>query len=202
VGSIEVCRDLNCDGVCGVEDEILLLRVAVDGAFKTPGIRNQALQGPYMHNGGLKTLLEVVEFYDRGGNFCRFNFDDLDPDIQFIGLTTEEEEGLVQLMIEMTDERVALREAPFDHPELRIPDGHPIIVNGDPKTTADIDFGNTQAVDNVRTIDAVGQGGGAAIQDFHVELGLDPGFDGHTIAGAVNSTGGGPTKCNAPFPTP
>jgi cytochrome c peroxidase len=38
------------------------------GAFKTPTLRNVALTGPYMHNGTLKTLEDVVEFYDRGGD--------------------------------------------------------------------------------------------------------------------------------------
>jgi hypothetical protein len=37
-----VCIDLNMDGKCGVEDDILLQRVAVDGAFKAPGIRNRS----------------------------------------------------------------------------------------------------------------------------------------------------------------
>lgn len=36
-------------------------------AFKTPGLRNIKLSGPYMHDGSVKTLAEVVEFYDKGG---------------------------------------------------------------------------------------------------------------------------------------
>ena len=31
-------------------------RAAVDGAFKAPGLRNQELLAPYMHNGGFATL--------------------------------------------------------------------------------------------------------------------------------------------------
>ena len=46
-----------------------LNRVAVDGAFKTPSLRNVELTGPYFHNGGASTLMQVVEFYARGGNF-------------------------------------------------------------------------------------------------------------------------------------
>jgi cytochrome c peroxidase len=38
-----------------------------DGAFKTPTVRNTAKTAPYMHNGSLSTLMEVVEFYNRGG---------------------------------------------------------------------------------------------------------------------------------------
>lgn len=37
------------------------------GAFKTPTVRNVALSAPYMHDGSLKTLLEVVEHYAKGG---------------------------------------------------------------------------------------------------------------------------------------
>ncbi len=38
------------------------------GAFKTPTLRNVALTGPYMHDGSLKTLKDVVAFYAGGGN--------------------------------------------------------------------------------------------------------------------------------------
>ena len=38
------------------------------GRFKTPTLRGLALTPPYMHDGSLKTLEEVVEFYRRGGN--------------------------------------------------------------------------------------------------------------------------------------
>jgi cytochrome c peroxidase len=198
-----VCTDVDADGACSVDDEIILQRVAVDGAFKTPGIRNQELMGPYFHNGGAKTLLEVVEFYDRGGNFCRLNFADLDPDIQSIGLSPAEEEGLVKLMIAMTDERVRNRMAPFDHPELRIPDGHP----GDQdQTVADGDFANQQAIDVVQTIAAVGAGGGAPLEAFHAELGIPDGFVGHMVAGSVCSEADSsegcddPPRCNRPPP--
>ena len=37
------------------------------GAFKTPTVRNVALSAPYMHDGSLKTLEEVVEHYNKGG---------------------------------------------------------------------------------------------------------------------------------------
>jgi cytochrome c peroxidase len=43
-------------------------RVAVDGAIKTPTLRNAGLTAPYFHSGGYATLRRVVEFYDRGGN--------------------------------------------------------------------------------------------------------------------------------------
>jgi hypothetical protein len=43
-------------------------RLGVDGAFKTPSLRNVGLTAPYFHNGGYATLRSVVEFYARGGN--------------------------------------------------------------------------------------------------------------------------------------
>lgn len=36
-------------------------------SFRTPGLRNVALTSPYMHDGGLRTLDEVIAFYDSGG---------------------------------------------------------------------------------------------------------------------------------------
>jgi cytochrome c peroxidase len=38
------------------------------GAFKTPTVRNVALSAPYMHDGSVATLEEVVEWYDKGGH--------------------------------------------------------------------------------------------------------------------------------------
>lgn len=40
----------------------------LDGAFKTPSLRNVALTAPYMHTGALATLRDVIDFYDRGGD--------------------------------------------------------------------------------------------------------------------------------------
>ncbi len=49
------------------------------GAFKTPTLRNIAKTAPYMHDGSLKTLIEVVEWYNFGG---KLNPDD--PDTPFL----------------------------------------------------------------------------------------------------------------------
>ena len=38
------------------------------GAFKTPTLRNIAKTGPYMHDGSLKTLKDVIDFYIGAGN--------------------------------------------------------------------------------------------------------------------------------------
>jgi cytochrome c peroxidase len=116
-----VCRDLNGDRECGDEDELLLTRVAVDGAFKTPGLRNIALTAPYFHNGTAANLRQVVQFYNRGGIFCRENKRDLDPDIRSLGLSPYEEEALVAFMVSLTDMRTVDRKAPFDHPSYLLP---------------------------------------------------------------------------------
>jgi cytochrome c peroxidase len=119
-----VCTDLNGNGVCEPQDPILpaFQRVAVDGAFKTPGLRNVELTGPYFHNGGVATLRQVVQFYNRGGNFCRLNSADLDKSIVPLALTAQQEQQMVAFLVSLTDFRVKHRMAPFDHPELRVPD--------------------------------------------------------------------------------
>ncbi len=120
-------------------------RVAVDGAFKVPTVRNVQLTAPYFHNGGHATLTQVVEFYDRGGDFPDLNRENLDPDIQPIGFSREEERALVAFMKwALTDWRVNTERAPFDHPELLVPNGHPIdeteVIDSDGDGNADDDW--------------------------------------------------------------
>jgi cytochrome c peroxidase len=46
----------------------LVTRDAKDlGAFKTPTLRDVELTGPYMHDGSIRTLLDVLRFYNQGG---------------------------------------------------------------------------------------------------------------------------------------
>jgi len=113
-------------------------RTAVRGAFKTPTLRNIELTGPYMHNGGMKSLREVVEFYTRGADFFDNNIDDLDPDVDGIDelgkdqgeFDEEKVEALVAFMKSLTDRRVQIQAAPFDHPDITIVNGHkPFSVN-------------------------------------------------------------------------
>jgi len=70
------------------------------GAFKTPGLRNVALTAPYMHDGSLKTLEEVMEFYNKGGE----PNPNLDGGMRPLGLTPEEIADLVEFMKSLTDE--------------------------------------------------------------------------------------------------
>jgi cytochrome c peroxidase len=70
------------------------------GAFKTPQLRNVALTAPFMHDGSESTLLEVVEFYDKGGEANPY----LDGGIRPLGLTSQEKADLVELMKTFTSD--------------------------------------------------------------------------------------------------
>ena len=101
-------------------DDLSGLRIAVDGAFKVPTLRNIEFTGPYMHNGGMSTLEQVIEFYNRGGDIVG---PDLAGSIEALDFTEGQMSDLVALLRTLTDERVLYRQAPFDHPELFIAHG-------------------------------------------------------------------------------
>ena len=61
------------------------------GAFKTPSLREAARTPPYMHDGTLSTLKEVIDYYDKGGNRNA----ELDPEIRELRLTPEEKSALL-----------------------------------------------------------------------------------------------------------
>ena len=140
---------------------IRTMRTAVDGAFKTATLRNIELTGPYFHNGGQATLEQVVEFYNRGGDFSQQNRDELAPDIRPLGLSQQQMDDLVAFMKTLTDDRVANEIAPFDHPQLFIPDGHPgdhlFVVDSDGDGQADASFFDDPSV--FLEVPAVGRGG-------------------------------------------
>ena len=131
-------------------------RIAVNGAFKAPTLRNIELTGPYFHNGGARTLEESVQFYVRGADFFHENFADLDPDVDGISKLQNNPKAvaeLVDFLRALTDDRVRLQKAPFDHPELVIPNGHSGVVNG-------------MAQDQLITLPAVGAQGGPVVVPF------------------------------------
>jgi cytochrome c peroxidase len=84
--ALGVGEDPGRGAITGEESEI--------GAFKTPSLRDVARTAPYMHDGSLATLLEVVELYDRGGNPHR----NLDAKLKPLGLTAQEKADLVAFM--------------------------------------------------------------------------------------------------------
>jgi len=109
------------------------MQVGTKAAFKIPSLRNVELTGPYMHNGSMATLEQVVEFYSRQGNFLNDNQHGFLTSITLAGTATppgssitsqEVRAGLVAFLKTFTDERVRYERAPFDHPEIKVPHGH------------------------------------------------------------------------------
>ena len=57
---------------------------ATTSRFKATGLRNIGLTAPYFHNGGMATLEEVVQFYNRGRDFAEADFStrfEVQPDL-------------------------------------------------------------------------------------------------------------------------
>ena len=135
----------------------------VEGAFKIPSLRNVALTAPYFHNGDVLTLREVVEFYSRGGNvFPVLALDGtvIEP-LGVPSLTSDEIDAIVAFLESLTDERVLYRRAPFDHPQIFVPNGHP----GGSRSTTDANEDGL-ADDIMIEIPAVGAEGGPPLPGF------------------------------------
>jgi cytochrome c peroxidase len=64
------------------------------GAFKTPTMRDVGLRAPYLHDGSEKSLMSLVEFYDKGGN----DDPNIDPLLVPLGLTNDEKKALVEFL--------------------------------------------------------------------------------------------------------
>ena len=130
---------------------------AAKGSYKIPTLRNIELTGPYMHNGGMATLDEVLEFYIRGGNFET-------PSKEFakifalvdVRFSPEQREDLLDFLKSLTDDRVRFERAPFDHPELPVSHGH--VGNNVAITEINV-ISETLAADEFLLIPAVGAEG-------------------------------------------
>ncbi|MEX2493870.1 MAG: hypothetical protein WD425_19175 [Nitrospirales bacterium] len=70
------------------------------GAFKTSPLRDVDLTAPYMHDGSLKTLREVMEFYNIGGHENSY----LDSRMTPLNLHNQELDDLVEFMKALTSE--------------------------------------------------------------------------------------------------
>lgn len=140
--------------------------IARGGFFKAPQLRNVALTAPYFHNGSQLTLEQVVEFYNRGGDFNTVDeVQYMDPDIEILGLTRQDKQDLVDfLRYALTDPRTAAQAAPFDHPQLFVPNGHPHDSNGYPVQNDPKHPG--RATLNLMEIPAVGANGGKPLPSF------------------------------------
>ncbi len=128
----------------------------VKASFKIPSLRNVELTGPYMHNGGMASLEQVVEFYTRGGNFANDAKQVTrvfpQPDLLF---SEQNRQDLVEFLKTLTDDRVRYEKAPFDHPEILIPHGH----EGDQASVTPHALNPNLAKDEFLLIPAVGATG-------------------------------------------
>ncbi len=87
------------------------------GEFRTPSLRNVGLRGPYFHDGHFATLEEVVDLYNRGGDFNAPNIDH--NLIRPLNLSPQQKSDLVAFLRgALTDPRVVAGAAPFDRPTL------------------------------------------------------------------------------------
>jgi cytochrome c peroxidase len=73
------------------------------GAFKTQQVRNVGVTAPYMHDGSMPTLWDVVDHYNKGGEPNAY----LDGGIEPLALTPSEEDQLVAFLFSLTDDRLA-----------------------------------------------------------------------------------------------
>ena len=81
------------------------------GKFKVPGLRNVEASAPYMHDGSLATLEDVVDHYDRGGN----GHPATDPAIQPLALSAADKADLLAFLRALTD-RAFLADPRWDLP--------------------------------------------------------------------------------------
>lgn len=96
-------EDVANNGLYTVYPDIGLARISNKdedvGKFKTPSLRNVELTAPYMHDGSIKTLREVVKHYNDGGQ-PNLN---ADPLMRPLGLSEQEIDDLVEFMKALTD---------------------------------------------------------------------------------------------------
>ena len=131
------------------------MAATLSAAFKVPTLRNIELTGPYMHNGGMATLSQVLEFYSRQGNFpsnnLTFNFLTIQASVN-----ATDSPNIIDFLNSLTDERVRYQKAPFDHPQLLIPHGH---VGNEQQVTAGNPLAATLGKEQQLLLPAVGASG-------------------------------------------
>ena len=128
--------------------------------FKVPQLYNVELTGPYMHNGGMSTLEQVLDHYmGREGNFnakaAHPNADIHKGVLLIFDNSAKARSDLIAFLGALTDERVRYEKAPFDHPEVRVPNGHP----GNEQQVQGAANDPGLAKDDILTVPAVGRNG-------------------------------------------
>jgi cytochrome c peroxidase len=87
------------------------VRVQDDGKFKVPSLRNVELTAPYMHDGSLKTLEDVIEHYNSGGS----NHPQKSKFITPLNLSSQEKEDLASFLKSLSDKEFITNQN-FSHP--------------------------------------------------------------------------------------
>jgi cytochrome c peroxidase len=136
--------------------------------FKVPQMYNIELTGPYMHNGGLSNLDQVLaQYLTQEGNFKPGNSaNHANPDMHagLIFAAPVTREAILAFLSALTDERVRYERAPFDHPQALVPNGHP----GDHQATQGSAADPGLARDEIMVVPAVGRNGrDAPLESFH-----------------------------------
>ena len=80
------------------------------GSFRTPQLRNITITGPYMHDGSMQTLWDVMDHYNKGGDANPW----LDGGIEALALTEDEITELVAFLASLTDHRFAAQDKAED----------------------------------------------------------------------------------------
>ncbi|MCZ2113724.1 MAG: right-handed parallel beta-helix repeat-containing protein [Anaerolineae bacterium] len=112
-------------GRAGVTDD------GVFGAFKVPTLRNIALTGPYMHDGSMTTLDEVITFYQHGGGRAN-GFEKVDVFVNPFDLNDQERADLISFLYALSDES-GMPEIPA-----AVPSGLPVVQHIDNPVRAEI----------------------------------------------------------------
>ena len=141
------------------------------GAFRVPSLRNVALTAPYMHNGSLATLEEVIRFYAAGGGRAN-GVENVDVFVQGFDVTDQEVADMIAFMAALTDES-SLPEIPA-----MVPSGLPVVAR------------QTNPARNVAAAANSGPGGGTPNPAAPQEITVAP---GETIQAAVDRARPGDT---------
>ena len=171
-----ISEDIGLGGVDGFNAPLSIAvqqnsdaQAAVNGLFMTPTLRNVEFTGPYFHNGGQATLEQVVDFYNRGGDFPQ---GPPAPGIRRLNLSPDDRAALVEFMKSLSDDRVRFERAPFDHPELCVP------VGADTSHTSPDPRFALSAVEKWAGIPSVGKNGNTVPLQTFEELSQGIGADG------------------------
>ena len=103
---VDVAQDLIASASEPPPNDLGLYEVTLNPAdrwrYKTPSLRNIALTAPYMHNGTLASLAEVVAFYNQGA----YAHEHLDPVLRPLQLDQQQQDDLVAFLQSLTGSNI------------------------------------------------------------------------------------------------